>query len=142
MKMNLKILTPERIVLDREVEQVTATAIDGELTILKHHEPLITALAIGILHYTADDTEEAAAVIGGLMEVGENQVVVLSDTAELGREIDEARAKAAKERAEAEQTQKTDKLDLYFTEIALLRAMARLKAVQFSRRHHSTRTHN
>src|SRR5271155_1915788 len=87
-KLSLRIITPERVVLETIVDQVTATAIDGQLAILPNHQPIITALAIDVLHYKQGQHEETAAVLGGLMEVGENKVTVLSDTAELGVEID------------------------------------------------------
>ena len=100
--LNLKIITPDRIVLDTQVDQVTATAIDGQLSILPKHEPLITALAIDVLHYKVNNQEETVAVLGGLLEVGENVVTVLSDTADLGTEIDVAKAGEEKSKAEAE----------------------------------------
>jgi F-type H+-transporting ATPase subunit epsilon len=131
--LNLKIITPERVVLEKKVDEVSARAIDGELSILPNHQPLITALAIDVLRFKTDGVEEVAAVIGGLMEVGENQVTVLSDVAELDTEIDEARAHNAKAMAEAEKTQKTDKLDVYLSEMAMSRAVARLKAAELSK---------
>jgi F-type H+-transporting ATPase subunit epsilon len=139
--LNLKIITPERVVLEKKVDEVSARAIDGELSILPNHQPLITALAIDVLRFKTDGVEEVAAVIGGLMEVGENQVTVLSDVAELDTEIDEARAINAKAMAEAEKTQKTDKMDVYLSEMAMSRAIARLKAAEMSksrRRRHQT----
>ncbi len=138
-KFKLNIITPERVVLETEAEKLTATAVDGELTILPNHEPLVTALGIDILRYTKDGVEESAAVIGGILEVGNEEVHVLSNVAELGVEIDQARANEAKARAEAEKTQKTDKLDTYLTEMALARAIARLKAVEFAQRRKKNR---
>ncbi len=132
--LNLQIITPERIVFDKQVEQVTATAIDGELTILPDHEPIITALGIDIIRFKSQGDESAAAVIGGLLEVTDNCVTVLSDAAELDIEIDEARAHQAKERAEAEKIQRTDKLEVYVTELAIARAVARLKAADLVKR--------
>jgi F-type H+-transporting ATPase subunit epsilon len=132
--LNLQIITPERIVFDKQVEQVTATAIDGELTILPDHEPIITTLGIDIIRFKSQGTESAAAIIGGLLEVTDNRVTVLSDAAELDIEIDEARAHQAKERAEAEKIQRTDKIDVYVTEMAIARAVARLKASELSKR--------
>ena len=129
----LKIITPERIVLETEADMLTATARDGELTILPNHEPLVTALGIDMLTYRSEGTEYSAAVIGGILEVDTKEVHVLSDHAELGIEIDEARATHAKERAEAEKTQKKDKLDQYLTEMALAKAIARLRAVEFAK---------
>jgi F-type H+-transporting ATPase subunit epsilon len=131
--LNLKIITPERVVLEQKVDEVSARAIDGELSILPNHQPLITALAVDVLRFKSEGVEHIAAVIGGLMEVGENQVTVLSDVAELDTEIDEARAHDAKAKAEAEKTQKTDKLDIYLSEMAMSRAIARLKAAELSR---------
>ena len=131
--LNLKIITPERVVFEQKVEEVSARAIDGELSILPNHQPLITALAVDVLRFKTDGVEHIAAVIGGLMEVGENQVTVLSDVADLDTEIDEARAHDAMAKAEAEKTQKTDKLDIYLSEMAMSRAIARLKAAEMSR---------
>lgn len=103
--INLKIITPERIVYNQPVEQVTAVSKDGELTILPGHQPLVTTLAIDIMKFKVKGEEEIAAIIGGIMEVGLTEVTVMSDVAEMDVEIDEARAKQAKERAEAEKTQ-------------------------------------
>jgi F-type H+-transporting ATPase subunit epsilon len=129
--LKLKILTPEGIVLETDVEQVTATAVDGELSILPEHEPLVTALAIDTFSYKKDGEDEFAAVMGGILEVRDNQVTVLSNVAELGGDIDVARALDSKARAEAERMQKTDKLDVYVSELAISRAVARLKAHEF-----------
>ncbi len=132
--LKLRIVTPERVVLETDVEQVTATAVDGELSILPEHEPLVTALAIDILRYKTNKEDDFAAVMGGILEVKNNEVTVLSDVAELDTEVDVARAHQAKERAEAEKTTKTDKLDVYVTEMAISRAIARMKAVQLRER--------
>lgn len=135
----LKIITPERVVVDTEAEKLTATALDGQLTILPNHEPLVTALGIDVLTFTVNGEEDSAAVIGGILEVDTKEVHILSNRAELDTEIDEARANHAKARAEAEKIQKKDKLDTYLTEMALSRAIARLKAVEFAKRRKKTR---
>lgn len=140
-KLTLKVITPERIVLDQEVDQVVAHAIDGELAILPNHEPLLTALAIDIIRFRSGPEEMTAAVIGGVMEVNNNEVTVLSDLAELDTEIDEARAHQRKDRAEAEKIQRVDKLDIYLTEMAISKSIARLKAVEWSRRRRAGRHH-
>src|SRR5262249_35127981 len=132
-KLTLRIITPDRVVLEQQVDKVVATAIDGELCVLPEHEPLITALGIDVVRYNSGGDDHTAAVMGGVCEVANNEVIVLSDLAELDTEIDEARAKHDKERAEAERIQKTDKLEVYLTEMAISRAMARLKAVEYMR---------
>lgn len=133
-KLTLKIITPERIVTEQEVDEVVARAIDGELSVLPNHQPLLTALAIDVVRYKTGRDEMSAAVIGGVMDVVDNEVTVLSDLAELGTEIDEARAHQRKERAEAEKTQRTDNLDVYITEMAISKSIARLKAAELAKR--------
>lgn len=132
--LKLRIITPERIVLEKDVEQVTATSVDGELSILPDHEPIVTALSIDMLRYKFNKDDEFAAVMGGILEVKNNEVTILSDSAELDTEIDVARAHQARERAEAEKTQKTDKLDVYVSEMAISRAVARLRTHEFKQR--------
>ena len=133
-KLMLKIITPERIVTEQEVDEVVARAHDGELAILPNHQPLLTALTIDIVRYKRGREEMTAAVIGGVMDVSENEVTVLSDLAELGTEIDEARAHQRKQRAEAEKAQRADNLDVYITEVSISKSIARLKAAEFAKR--------
>ncbi len=128
--MTLKIITPERIVLEQEVDMVVARGIAGEFSVMPGHEPLVAALAIDVVRFSHNNEEQIAAVMGGLLEVRGSEVTVLSDVAELDQEIDVARATQAKDRAVAEQTQKTDKLETYMTEMAVSRALTRIKAVE------------
>lgn len=127
-KLMLRIITPDRVVLEEEVDEVVARAIDGELTILPNHEPLLTALGIDVMRFKKDNHDQSAAVMGGVMEVNNNEVTVLSDLAELDHEIDEVAAHQDKARFEAEKMQKMDKLDVHLTELALAKSFARLKA--------------
>jgi F-type H+-transporting ATPase subunit epsilon len=138
-QLNFKIITPERIVFEDQVDKVVATAIDGEFCILPGHEPLVSALAIDIARFHDGNEERTAAVMGGICEVKDDQVTILSDLAELDTEIDEARAHHEREVAQAEATQKTDKMDVYTTQLAIARAIARLKAVEYSQ--HRRRMH-
>lgn len=133
-KLSLKVITPERVVLDQQVDEVIVRAIDGEMSVLPGHEPLLTALAIDVLRYKSDKEEMTAAVMGGVMEVNSDNVTVLADLAELDTEVDEAKAHQERERAEAEKTQKVDKLDIYLSEMAISRSIARLKAAEWSKR--------
>lgn len=132
--LNLKIVTPERVVLERSVDMIVAKGTAGEFAVLPGHQPLVAALAVDIVRIVENNEEHIAAVMGGLLEVRGNEVTILSDVAELDQEIDIARATQAKERAEAEKTQKTDKLDVYVSEMALSRAIARMKAIEVRQR--------
>lgn len=131
--LNLKIITPDRVVFDDAVDQVVVNAVDGELCVLPDHEPLMTALAIDVLRFKHNKEDGTAAVMGGIMEVQNNEVTVMSDLAELDIEIDAARAKEEMERLEAEKTQKIDKLDVYLSEMSIAKRLARIRAAELSR---------
>ncbi len=93
--MLLEIITAERQVYSDEVDAVVAPGIEGQLGILPHHAPLMTALQPGELLIRKDGDETFLAVTGGFMEVLGNKVTVLADAAERSDEIDEQRAQQA-----------------------------------------------
>lgn len=127
-RLNLKIMTHERVFVDEQVDAVFSRAIDGEFGILPNHIAFMTALGIGVTRYLKDNNHEFVSTIGGIFQVSNNNVTVLADTAELGKEIDLTRAKAAKERAEARLRLAPKDIDVNRAEIALARAIARIKA--------------
>ncbi|MGE5396341.1 MAG: F0F1 ATP synthase subunit epsilon [Chitinophagales bacterium] len=127
----LEVVTPERIVLSEEVEFAVVPAAEGELGVLRNHAPLIAGLKVGVLRFIdKDGTRRCMAVAGGFMEVIDNEAKVLVETAEFGEEIDVLRAKAAKERAEARLIERQERLSHTRAEMALARALARLKAAE------------
>jgi F-type H+-transporting ATPase subunit epsilon len=99
-QLQLEIVTPERRVLSEAVEAVTIPAANGELGVLPGHTPLISQLQSGILSYTRGNTTERLHVAGGFIEVNHDRVSVLAEVAERPEEIDAARARLARERAE------------------------------------------
>ena len=100
MTTRLEVVTPERMVLEEDVEIVIARGAEGDLGVLHGHEPLITPLAIGELVYRVDGEERHLAISGGFMEVRPDKVVILADVAERSEEIDRERAEQARARAE------------------------------------------
>jgi F-type H+-transporting ATPase subunit epsilon len=106
--MKFEIVTPERMVLEEEITQITVPAKTGEITVLPGHVPLVTGIKPGVLDVRrTDGTVELISVSGGFIEVMKNKVVILADTAERAEEIDLARAEAA--RLRAEKTMKEEK---------------------------------
>jgi len=99
--MRLKLLTPERLVLDTEVEEVYAPGVVGEFGVLPGHISFLTALAIGVLRYRSQGQDHYVSVSGGFAEVVNDVVTVLADTAELADDIDYDRAKRAEVKARA-----------------------------------------
>lgn len=132
-KLNLKIISPEKILIDEQVDAVYSLAVDGEFGILPGHIPYMTALDIGVSKYVQGDKTEYISTIGGILQVENNNVSILSDAAELGEEIDLTRAKAAKERAEARLGTATKDIDVDRAQAALARAAVRIKAASKGR---------
>lgn len=127
----LEIVTPEQILLRDEVQFMVAPGAEGELGIMKNHAPIVAALDIGVLRYNnTSGTQKNMALSGGFMEVIDNVARVLAETAEHGEDIDILRAKAAKERAERRLQAREDNLNLARAEMALKRAISRLKAAE------------
>ena len=101
--LRLEIVTPERRVLDTEVEAVTVPTASGEAGILTNHAPLVSELKPGVLSYTVRaGSVDRLAIAGGFVEVSGNKVSVLTDTAEAPGEIDMEAARAEREAAERE----------------------------------------
>jgi F-type H+-transporting ATPase subunit epsilon len=98
--LKLEIVTPEKRVLDAEVDSVTVPTASGEAGILTSHAPLISALKPGILTYTQKGNASKLVVSGGFVEVNSDKVAVLVDTAESADEIDVEAAKQMRESAE------------------------------------------
>ena len=135
--MRLDILTPERTVCCVEVDMVIARAVDGEVGILFNHAPLVVALDIAPLRYKIGDEEHQVAVCNGFMEVRDNRISVLAHCAETEEEIDIRRAAEAKARAE-ERLMHKDDVDVRRAELALQRALMRLKIAEHTRRGRAT----
>lgn len=98
--LKLEIVTPERRVLDAEVEYVSLPTASGEAGILPNHAPLISALKPGILSYTARNVVDKLAISSGFAEVNSDKVSVLVDAAERPDEVDVDAARADREIAE------------------------------------------
>jgi F-type H+-transporting ATPase subunit epsilon len=135
MPLKLDIVTIERQVFSGEVDMVIAPGVEGEFGILPSHAPLMSALREGELRAKMDAETQTFAIGGGYLEVLEDTVTVLADTAEHAAEIDVARAEAARERAERLLREgPTDPVDRSMIEGALRRSKVRLKVARKRRR--------
>ncbi len=136
-KLNIEIVSAERIVYTGEADMVVAPGSEGVLGILPRHAPLLTSLNPGILRIKQGAEEMAMAVSGGFLQVNNNRVEVLTDAAERAEEIDIARAEEARQRAEralAEAPRVRGSTEVVAAEAALRRSLARLKVGEFRRR--------
>ncbi len=99
-KITLRVVTPSRLVLDEEVDEVTAPGELGEFGVLPNHIAFLSTLVAGELSYKQGANRVVLAISGGYAEVLDNVMTVLAPAAEFAWEIDMARAQRAKERAE------------------------------------------
>ena len=99
-KINLEVITPEKLVLRESVDELVLPGLTGEIGVLPDHEPLISQLKTGVLSYRMGASSQKLHVSGGFVEVLGDKVSVLADIAEKPEDIDVASAKAALESAE------------------------------------------
>lgn len=100
--MHIQVVTPTGTVLDEDALEVTVPGVVGELGILPGHLPIITALEIGELSVRTPAGRRHYAVNKGFLEMAENKVIVVTETAEEASTIDVERAREAHRRAEAQ----------------------------------------
>ena len=124
----LEIVTPKRIVFSGDVISFSAPGVVGGFQVLKSHAPLLSSITIGEVKLVDSSGKESRyATSGGFVEVHDNKVMMLAETAERSDEIDVSRAEAARERARKRLAEKEDRTDLDRARFALFRAMNRLK---------------
>ena len=128
-KLNLEVITPEKLALREQVDEVIVPGVNGELGILPDHTPLISQLKTGILSYRQGAQSTRMHVSGGFVEVADDRVSVLSDVAEKPEEIDVERALRAKDRAERRLGSRGEDVDFPRAELKLQRAMIRIQLV-------------
>jgi F-type H+-transporting ATPase subunit epsilon len=133
MPIHLEIVTAERTVLSDDVDQINAPGADGRMGVLPRHEPLMTMLVPGELTIIKHGATTPFAVSGGFMEVLPDRVTILADTAERADEIDEARADAARKRAEELLRDRRSEQETVMAEAQLRRAMVRLRVARLKR---------
>ena len=129
----LEIVTPEKKVVDTTAEEMQIPGKNGYLGILPGHAPLITELAVGEITFRAGGEEQRLAVAWGFAEVLPNKVTILAETAERPAEIDVARAREAKKRAEERLTSGDINVDVEQSLDALHKAETRIEVAEGTR---------
>ena len=110
-KIKFKITTPEKVVLEKEIDQVTLPTRAGEITILPDHVPIISMVAPGILEAKTGEEISPMAISGGFLEFHDNELTILADMAERAEDIDLEEAEKARERAEKMMQEERKSLD-------------------------------
>jgi F-type H+-transporting ATPase subunit epsilon len=131
--IRLEVVTPEKYVVDEEVQIAVAPGSLGEFGVLIGHTPFLTTLKTGVMHYTdASGAQRYVFVSGGFAEALPDKVTVLAESAERRKDIDVNRAKAAMERAQERLAQqgKAEDIDFNRAKAALERALHRIRLVE------------
>jgi len=129
--IHVDVVSAEELIFSGEAEFVALPGEAGELGIYPQHTPLITRIKPGAVRIkvAGRDEEEFVFVAGGILEVQPNGVTVLADTAIRGKDLDEAKAIAAKKAAEEQMVNKDSKIDYASAQAELATAIAQLAAI-------------
>ena len=131
----LKIITPERVMYSKPVIRTIFRTTEGEMAVLKGHIPLTAVIDSSVFHilYPTESGGEAElklAVHEGFVEIQNDRVTLLTDSAEWPEEIDPERAERARKRAQERLSSHREGLDQHRAELALRRSMTRLEMIR------------
>ncbi len=127
-RVRFELVTPNRLVVSEDMDEVVAPGLQGYFGVLPGHVPFLTSLQSGEVSYRIGRTEQYLAVSGGFAEVQGDRVTILAERAERPEEIDRERALRARQRAERRLQGKTqEEIDYARALTAFSRALARLQ---------------
>ena len=124
--IDLQIVTPERLLVREQVDEVEIPGSEGYFGVLPGHTPMLASLAVGEMWYRKGQEKTYLALAFGFAEVLPDRVTILAHIAEIGHEIDVARAEAALKRAQAQAIQK-EHVDYEQARLDLMKALTRLQ---------------
>ena len=124
--IELQIVTPDRLILREQVDEVEIPGSEGYFGVLPGHTPLLASLAVGELWYRKGQEKTYLSIAFGFAEVLPDRVTILARLAERAEEIDAERAEAARARAEQRLAQPQSDVDYERARTALLKSLARL----------------
>jgi F-type H+-transporting ATPase subunit epsilon len=129
MSLNVRVITPDKIVWDADTEEIILPSSTGQLGILTDHAPLLTALDIGVMRLKTGTAWTSIVLMEGFAEVENNKVTVLCNGAEEATSIDAVEAQANLEKITLLVDEATTKKEKIEATIELRKCKARLQAV-------------
>ena len=126
-QIELQIVTPERLIVSEQVDEIQVPGAEGYFGVLPGHTPLLAALAVGEMWYRKGQEKTFLSIAGGFAEVLPDRVTLLATLAERAEEIDGDRAESARQRAEQRLAQTPAEVDYERARLALQKAVARLQ---------------
>lgn len=133
-KILLEVVTPDKLLLSKQVDMVIAPGSEGEFGVLPGHSHFLTTLRIGELRYTVGDTTDYMSVLWGFAEVTPTKVTILAEVAEKAEDIDPVRAQEAVTRAEQRLATGGLPSELKEAQISLEKARLRKKIAERAQR--------
>jgi F-type H+-transporting ATPase subunit epsilon len=131
--LRLRVVTPDRALVDEDVDEVQVPGAEGYLGVLPGHTPLLALLGAGELWYRRRQETHFLSIAFGFAEVLPDRVTILAQIAERSDEIDVARAEAAKQRAEERLARAAVDIDFERARVALLKSLVRLQVASRAR---------
>mgnify|MGYP001595444593 FL=1 len=135
MKLILEIITPVKVVLKEEIDEITIPAVNGEISILPNHIDLFTKITPGELIIKRNNKLEPFAIMGGFLEITNNHVNILADYAEHANDIEIAKVEEAKQRAEKAIKEKDKEINYEQLQDDIRRAALQLKIAKKHKSH-------
>ena len=129
MSLNVRVITPDKVVWDAMVDELVLPSSTGQIGILTDHAPLLTALDIGVMKLKSNSAWTSIVLMEGFAEVEDNKVTILCNGAEEGSSIDAKTAQAELEKVTLLVDEATTKKEKIEATIELRKAKARLQAV-------------
>jgi len=132
MTLNLRVMAPNRIVWNSEIQEIILSTNSGQIGILPNHAPLLTALDIGIVKIRLKEQWSTMALMGGFAMIENNQMTILVNEAEKALEIDSQEAQETFRKAKINLAQAVGKKQIIEANLAFKRAKVRLEAVNIN----------
>jgi F-type H+-transporting ATPase subunit epsilon len=138
MNLLLEIITPEKVVLKDEVDEIIVPTVTGEIAILPNHAELLTKINPGELIIRKNGKDQSFAILGGFLEVINNRISILADYAIRADDIEIAKVQEAQERAKQKMKQKDTEQDFRVAEAELRKSLLQLKVARKHKARYST----
>lgn len=132
MNLNLRVMAPNRIVWNSEVQEIILSTNSGQIGILPNHAPLLTALDIGVIKIRLNEKWSTMALMGGFAMIENNEMTILVNEAEKSNEINLQEAQETFQMAQTKFSQAKGRKQIIEANLTLKRAKARLEAIEIT----------
>ena len=132
MTLNLRVLSPNRVIWDSEVQEIIISTNSGQMGVLPNHVSLVTAVDIGVMKIRLNGKWSTMALMGGFAKIDNDGITILVNNAERDVDINLKEAQETFKMAKADLTRAEGKRQAIEADVALKRARTRLEAINAS----------